>query len=311
MSRQHENLDQFRWYFLHPKFWPLWLWFAILWLVGRLPLGAIRALGKGTGLLVYKVAKSRRRVTLRNLELCLPEKSATEREQIAKDSFIGGGMALWESGLIWFGRRSRIQKMHQVIGLEHLNREPGQAILLLGMHNACLEMAYGPLALQHKMKILFRVHNNPFWEYVAQKGRNRYNLELVSNKRVSRFIEHLRNGETGLIAADHDLGRKNSIFVPFFGIETATVTTPSTLATAANAKVVFSCGYRTPNGYAIELVPMDNYPSNDIEADIRRFSTTVEEHVRKHPGEYIWMHRRFKTRPEGEESLYQKKDKKK
>lgn len=311
MSRQHENLDQFRWYFLHPKFWPLWLWFAILWLVGRLPLGAIRALGKGTGLLVYKVAKSRRRVTLRNLELCLPEKSAAEREQIAKDSFIGGGMALWESGLIWFGRRSRIQKMHQVIGLEHLNREPGQAILLLGMHNACLEMAYGPLALQHKMKILFRVHNNPFWEYVAQKGRNRYNLELVSNKRVSRFIEHLRNGETGLIAADHDLGRKNSIFVPFFGIETATVTTPSTLATAANAKVVFSCGYRTSNGYAIELVPMDNYPSNDIEADIRRFSTTVEEHVRKHPGEYIWMHRRFKTRPEGEESLYQKKDKKK
>ena len=311
MSRQHENLDQFRWYFLHPKFWPLWLWFAILWLVGRLPLGAIRALGKGTGLLVYKVAKSRRRVTLRNLELCLPEKSAAEREQIAKDSFIGGGMALWESGLIWFGRRSRIQKMHQVIGLEHLNREPGQAILLLGMHNACLEMAYGPLALQHKMKILFRVHNNPFWEYVAQKGRNRYNLELVSNKRVSRFIEHLRNGETGLIAADHDLGRKNSIFVPFFGIETATVTTPSTLATAANAKAVFSCGYRTPNGYAIELVPMDNYPSNNIEADIRRFSTTVEEHVRKHPGEYIWMHRRFKTRPEGEESLYQKKDKKK
>ncbi len=307
MSRRHENLDQFRGYYLHPKFWPLWIWFSLLWLVGRMPLVAIRALGTGTGLLVYKVAKGRRRVTLRNLELCFPEKSQQEREQIAKDSFASGGMALWESGLIWFGSHSRVSKMHKVIGLEHLEREPGQAILVLGMHNACLEMTYGPLALQHSMKILFRVHNNPFWEYVAQKGRNRYNLTLISNKRVGQFVEHMSNGETGLIAADHDLGRKNSIFVPFFGIETATVTTPSTLASASNAKVVFSCGYRTKDGYVVELKPIDNFPSDDIKADIVHFSALVEDHVRQHPGEYIWMHRRFKTRPEGEESLYKKK----
>lgn len=311
MSRRHENLDQFRGYFLHPKFWPLWLWFAILWLVGRLPLPAIRGLGSATGKLVYSVAKSRRRVTLRNLELCFPEKSEAERESIAKQSFANAGMALWESGLIWFGRLSRIRKMHNIIGLEHLQKQDDEAILALAMHNSCLEPAYGPLALEHSMKILFRVHNNPFWEYVAQKGRNRYNLELVSNKRVSRFVEYMREGHTGLIAADHDLGRKNSIFVPFFGIQTATVTTPSTLATAANARVVFTCGYRTAKGYEVEISPMENFPSEDIHADIERFSATVEAHVRKHPAEYLWMHRRFKTRPEGEESLYQKKDKKK
>ncbi|GAA6154453.1 lipid A biosynthesis lauroyl acyltransferase [Pseudoteredinibacter isoporae] len=307
MSRRHENLDQFRGYYLHPKFWPLWLWFALLWLVGRLPLAAIRALGTGTGLLVYNVAKSRRRITLRNLELCFPEKTEQEREQIAKDSFAGGGMALWESGLIWFGSLSRIRRLHKVIGIEHLEREPGQAILLLGMHNACLEMTYGPLALMHNMKILFRVHNNPFWEYVAQKGRNRYNLTLISNKRVSQFVQHLNDGETGLIAADHDLGRKNSIFAPFFGIPTATVTTPSTLARASNAKVVFSCGYRTKDGYVIKLKPIDNFPSDNVEADIVRFNALVEAHVREHPTEYIWMHRRFKTRPEGEACLYKKK----
>lgn len=307
MSRRHENLDHFQWSFLHPKYWLLWLWFALLWLVGRLPLRAIRALGSATGMLVYKVAKSRRKVALRNLELCFADKTLQEREKIAKDSFASAGMALWESGLIWFGRRSRIQKLHTIEGIEHLNRENGQAILMLAMHNSCLEMAYGPLALSHKLKILFRVHNNPFWEYVAQKGRNRYNLELVSNKRVSRFIDYLNSGETGVIAADHDLGRKNSIFVPFFGIPTATVTTPSTLAQSTNAKVVFSCGYRTRNGYVIKLSPVSNFPTQDVNADIIRFSALVEEHVRQHPGEYIWMHRRFKTRPEGEDSFYKKK----
>lgn len=306
MSRQHENLDQFQWSFLLPKYWPLWIWFSILWLIGRMPLAAIRALGTGTGHLAYKLAKSRRKVTLRNLELCLPELSEDERISIAKQSFASAGMALYESGIIWFGRKSRIRNMHSIIGLEHLQAQAGKPTLMLGMHNSCLEMAFGPLALEHSLKILFRVHNNPFWEYVAQKGRNRFNLELVSNKKVSNFIEYIKQGQTGLIAADHDLGRKSSIFVPFFGVQTATVTTPSTFASSTGAKVLFSCGYRTQKGYCVEISPINNFPSDDVEADIQRFSTLVEQHVRQHPGEYVWMHRRFKTRPEGEPSLYKK-----
>lgn len=304
-ERAHENLDQFQWSFLHPKYWLLWFWFAILWLIGRLPLSAIRALGTGTGHLVFKVAKSRRKTTLKNLELCFPDKTPQERESIAKDSFASAGMALYESGLIWWGRKTRVMALHSVSGLEHLKQRQGQPTILLAMHNSCLEAAYGPLAQHHAMKILFRVHNNPCWEYVSQKGRNRYKLKLVSNKRVSRFLEHIRQGETGVIAADHDLGPKNSIFVPFFGIPTATVPTPSDFAKATGAKVLFSCGYRTKTGYQVDITPvLENFPSDDTVADVTRFSAIVEEHVRLHPGEYIWMHRRFKTRPPGDAKLY-------
>ncbi|MCV6626329.1 MAG: lipid A biosynthesis lauroyl acyltransferase [Cellvibrionaceae bacterium] len=306
MSRQHQNLDRFQAQFLLPKYWLLWLWFAILWLVGQLPLAAIRALGRGTGALAYKFANSRRRVTLRNLELCFPEKSAAEREAIARDCFAGAGMALWESGLVWFGRKSRVQRLTQISGLEHLQGREGKPTLILAMHNTCLEMAYGPLALQHSVKILFRVHNNPFWEYMAQKGRGRFNLELISNKRVSQFLDHLRSGHSGLIAADHDLGRKNSVFAPFFGIPTATVTTPSSFASSTGAEVFFAYGYRTRQGYQLQVAPVPEMPSDDIEADICHFNQLIESAARLHPADYMWMHRRFKTRPDGAEDLYKK-----
>lgn len=306
-QRQHENLDQFRWSFLHPRYWLLWLWFAILWLIGRLPLPAIRALGTGIGLLTLKLAKSRRRVTLRNLELCFPEKSEQQRIDIAKQSFAGAGMALLESGLLWYGSHRRIQKLHQVNGMEHLSQQQGKPTLMLAMHNTCLEMAYGPLAHQHAMKIIFRVNNNPFWEWMSQKGRNRHNLELVSNKRVRTFLDHIEQGETGLMASDHDLGPRNSLFIPFFNIATATVPTPSSFAKTTGAKVLLSCGYRTPTGYCVDISPFDNFPSDSQEHDMQRFNQYVEEHIKQHPGDYMWMHRRFKTRPEGEASVYHKK----
>lgn len=305
-ERQHENLDQFQWGFLHPRYWLLWLWFAVLWLIGRLPLKAIRALGRGVGLLTLNLAKSRRKITLRNLELCFPEKSEAERFEIAKDSFAGAGMALFESGLVWYGSHKRIQSMLHVSGMELLKRQHGKPTLMLAMHNTCLEMAYGPLAYRHAMKILFRAHNNPFWEWMAQKGRNRHNLELVSNKRVRKFLDYIEQGETGLMAADHDLGARNSLFVPFFNIQTATVPTPSGFAQSTGAKVLFSCGYRTPTGYCVDISEIDNFPSDNQEHDMQRFNKLVEDHVRLHPADYMWMHRRFKTRPEGEPSLYLK-----
>jgi len=306
-QRQHENLDQFRWSFLHPRYWLLWLWFAILWLIGQLPLAVIRLLGRGVGKLVFTLAKSRRRITLRNLELCFPEKSEAERLVIAKQSFAGAGMTLFESGIVWFGSHRRLQKLHKVTGFEHLQAQQGKPTLMLVMHNTCLELAYGPLAYQHAMKIIFRVHNNPFWEWMSQQGRNRHNLELVSNKRVKKFLNFIEQGRTGLMASDHDLGAKNSLFAPFFGIQTATVPTPSSFAASTGAKVLFSCGYRTPQGCQVDITPMDNFPSGDEQADIERFNKMVEDHVRLHPADYMWMHRRFKTRPKGEASLYPKK----
>ncbi|MCV6626330.1 MAG: hypothetical protein OIF38_09545 [Cellvibrionaceae bacterium] len=307
MSKDHHHQpDTFQARFLLPQFWGIWLWLAIQWLIGRLPYPAIKAIGHGTGWLAYKLLKRRRKIALRNLGLCLPEKSQAERQRIALASFKGAGLTLFESGLIWWARHRRVLNMHRVEGLEHLQACSGQPTLLLGMHNSCLEMAYGPLSLQHSLRIMFRINNNPLWEWASQLGRRRFNLVMVSNRKARAFLRYLRAGNTGVLYADHDLGRKNSIFVPFFGIPTATVTTPSDFARLSGAKVLFACGRREAGGYVVEISPpWENFPSGNIEADICRFSQAVEAKVRQYPEEYIWMHRRFKTRPEGEASLYQ------
>lgn len=315
-SNSHGFLDDYRFQtgFLHPRFWLLWCWFGFMWAISRLPYSLFCRFSRGVGLLFMRLGKERLYIAQRNVELCFPEKSAQERADIVRESFAGAGMALFESGFVWWPTR-RHAKRTKIIGLEHIEQthEQGRNILLFTPHNTSLEPCFSQFSMHEHVNILFRVHNNALWEYMSGRGRRNFNLRLIPRKQVKDFLSFLSQGQTGLIAADQDLSKKRGIFVPFFGIPASTVPSVADFAKQANAAVMFVTGYRrVGEGYSVEISPaLDNFPTDDVVADTARVSKITEASIRQHPGDYLWHHRRFKTRPEGQPPLYERVRKRK
>ncbi len=260
------------------------------------------------------LGKERRYVAERNIELCFPDKSTEQRADILRESFAGAGMALFESGFVWWPQK-RLTKMVEIIGLEHLEkaRAEGQNVLMFTPHNTSLEACFSQLSMHEKLNILFRVHDNPFWEYMSGRGRRNFRLRLIPRKQVKEFLHFLSTGRTGLIAADQDLSKRRGVFVPFFGIQASTVTSVSDFCRQTNSVAMLVSGYRRPGkGYTVEIrPPLENFPTDDAIADTARVSLVTEQAIREQPGDYLWHHRRFKTRPEGEAPLYERQKKRK
>lgn len=285
-----------------------------MWLVSRLPYSLFCAFTRGVGLLFMHLGKERRYVAARNIELCFPEKSPEQRADILRESFAGAGMALFESGFVWWPQK-RLTKMVDIIGLEHLEkaRADGQNVLMFTPHNTSLEACFSQLSMHEKLNILFRVHDNPFWEYMSGRGRRNFRLRLIPRKQVKEFLHFLSTGRTGLIAADQDLSKRRGVFVPFFGIQASTVTSVSDFCRQTNSVAMLVSGYRRPGkGYTVEIrPPLENFPTDNVMADTARVSLVTEQAIREQPGDYLWHHRRFKTRPEGEAPLYERLKKRK
>lgn len=301
------HVTEFSWGFLHPRYWLLWLWFGFLWSVTRLPYPLVYRIGRGLGLLSLRLLPKRRVIAERNIELCFPEKTLSERDQIVRESFAGGGLTIIESGLLWWPSKNLFDRL-EMKGMEHIERlrAEGKPVLVFGLHNTPMEIAAASISLYVPFNGLMRVNDNPCWEYVANRCRGRYNLRILPRKQVKELLNYMQQGEVGLMLPDQDFGRRRSVFVPFFGIPTATVPSVSDFSQQANAAVIFMNFYRKGSkGYCVELSePLKDFPSGDLVADTARVSLITEEAVRQRPGEYLWQHRRFKTRPEGEPSLY-------
>ena len=271
---------RFRASFLHPRFWLLWLGLGLLWLVVQLPYPVLLWLGRGLGALMYRVARSRRQIARRNLQLCFPELSEKERERLLRENFISTGIAFFEMAMSWWWPKSRLQRLAQIQGLEHLQQAQaeGQGVILMTLHFTTLEIGGALLGQWHTIDGMYREHKNPVFD-----------------------------------APDQDYGRKQSIFVPWFGIQAATVTATTKFARLGRARVIPYTLERLPEGRGYSLVvhpPLDDFPGESEEADCRRINEWIEDAVRQHPEQYLWAHRRFKTRPEGESSLYRKRPKK-
>lgn len=301
---------RWQWGYLGPKYWLLWLWFAVLWLITRLPIRAVQAVGAFVGKLFYKFAKSRRRIAMRNLELCFPEKTDAERQTICRKSFEGMGMTLFESGIVWWSSFARMRRLTQVENVEALHRAlaSNKGVMMVGMHNTCLEMAYAAIAFESGFSAIYRVHDNPLWECISGWGRLRYKIGLIGRKNVRAFIAALQNKELTLMAPDQDLGKRRAVFVPFFGISTAWVTSACDVPEQAGADVIFVSVRRDFNGekpYRIIFSEkLEHFPSGDKTADMARISQLTEDAIRQDPSQYLWAHRRFKSRPDGEPDLY-------
>lgn len=297
--------------FLHPRFWPLWLGLGLLWLLVQLPYRTLLVLGRGLGALMYRFAGGRRQIARRNLELCFAHWSEAERERVLRENFASSGIAFFEMAMSWWWPRQRLARLGHIEGLEHLQRvqAEGQGAILMALHFTTLEIGAALLSQLHTIDGMYREHKNPVFDFVQRRGRERHNRDASAIERedVRAMLKVLRAGRAIWYAPDQDYGRKQSLFVPLFGVPAATVTATTKFARLGRAKVVPFTQERLADGSGYRLVihpPLEDFPGESEEADCRRINGWVEQAVGALPEQYLWAHRRFKTRPEGEPRLY-------
>lgn len=302
---------RFRLYFLHPRFWPLWLGLAVLWLIVQLPYRVLLALGRVLGALMYRVAGERRRIAARNLELCFAELPSVERTRLLKENFASTGIAFFEMAMSWWWPKARLARLAHVQGLEHLQaaQQEGQGAILMALHFTTLEIGAALLGQQHTIDGMYREHKNPLFDYVQRRGRERHNADSLAVERedVRGMLKLLRAGRAIWYAPDQDYGAKQSVFVPLFGIEAATVTATTKFARLGRARVIPFTQQRLADGSGYRLVihaPLEDFPGESEEADCLRINRWIEGVLRECPEQYLWAHRRFKSRPPGAPKLY-------
>ena len=300
--------NAFRPAMLAPKFWPSWLAVALAWGVARLPLSWMLALGRGLGHLAFYLDGSRRRVAKVNIDLCFPELTPQQRTQLLKDNLLHTGMGLTEATIPWLYPQRNLRESMQINGLEHLHaaRAAGNGVLLLGGHYTCIDITCQPLGDQG-MSVMYRANKNLVWEWLQVRGRKHFFEHVVERSDMRQTLRLLRSGHTLWYAPDQDYGRKHSVFVPFFNISTATIRATSRLAKTSNAKVLMVKVHRNPQSaqWTVTFTPaFENFPSGDDYDDASRINQVLEANIRAYPAQYLWVHRRFKTRPEGEASIY-------
>ncbi|EZQ18489.1 lipid A biosynthesis lauroyl acyltransferase [Halopseudomonas bauzanensis] len=299
---------------LHPRYWPMWLGLGLLWLVIHLPFAVLLKLGRMLGWGMYHLMRERREIARINLELCFPQWSAEQRNRVLRENFASNGIALFEMAIAWWWPPRRLAKLAQIEGLEHLQQAAaaGQGVVLMSLHFTTLEIGAALLGQRATIDGMYREHRNAAFDYVQRRGRERHNADAIAVERedVRSMLKSLRKGRGIWYAPDQDYGRKASVFVPLFGIPAATVTATATFARLGKARVVPFTQTRLPGAQGYRLTvhpPLANFPQGDEEADALRINQWVEQEILRQPEQYMWVHRRFKTRPEGEARPYPKR----
>ncbi|WP_116475143.1 LpxL/LpxP family Kdo(2)-lipid IV(A) lauroyl/palmitoleoyl acyltransferase [Zobellella maritima] len=289
---------------LHPKYLFTWCGLGLLWLLTtlltwRAQMALGRALGRGSMALL----KSRVRVARRNLELALPELSLAEREHLLRENFESVGCAIFETGMAWFWPDWRMRSLTRMEGTEHVDAaaERGQGMLLLSAHFLTLELNARQFGLYRPGVGVYRPNTNPVLEYAQVHGRCRSNKYLVDRLDIKGMLRALRQGDALWYAPDHDYGSHASVFVPFFAVQqAATITGTATLARVKNTVTLPCFTLRDNRGYRLIIQPpMADFPLGDDVQDARASNRVLEAAIRRAPGQYMWLHRRFKTTPEG------------
>lgn len=297
--------------FCHPRYWLTWIAILTLFLSSLLPYSVALFLGKRLGRAASYVVKSRGKIAQRNIELCFPLLSATEVELKVRHNFENSGIALFEMGMAWFWPSWRIRNLLKITGIEHLEqaRKNSQGIIFLGAHFLTIEMGARALGLIHPSSAVYRKHSNQLLDYWFHWGRMREHKAMIDRSDFKSMLRTLKNSQALWYAPDHDYGRhKSSVFAPFFEIENAnTVAGTSHLARVGNSCVIPMFLKRLPGTQGYELVfypQLANFPSGDLQADAHTTNQQIEKMIGECDEQYMWMHRRFKTRPEGESSFY-------
>jgi KDO2-lipid IV(A) lauroyltransferase len=285
---------------------------GFLWLVQCLPLAVQAALGRALGRLLHALAGSRRRVARRNVELCFPEQSVAAREALVREHFQWLGRSLLERGLLWFASPERLRRLIHVDGDVGLAERSERPVMWLVPHFMGLDVAGVAVLLFQKRKgvSIYQAQSNPVMDAALRRGRLRLgNAEIFSRDDAAKpLLRAIRRGDAFFNLPDMDFGERDAAFVPFFGIPAATLLAPSRLARALDMIVQPVIAEMLPGGQGYRVTfqaPWPHFPSADPVADTAAVNRWIESEIRRLPAQYLWVHRRFKTRPAGEPSLYE------
>jgi len=281
---------------------------GLLWLLRFLPLALLAPVGESVGWGTFYMWRERRQICLINLARCFPHLSERERRALAKRHFGVLGRSVVERGLLWWSRGERVARVVRLIGMEHLVAA-GRPVILLAPHFVGLDAGATRLSMEGAAVSVYSRQKNPYIDRLLVRYRSRFKpVTLLSRQDGLRaVIREMRTGLPFYYLPDQDYGRRDSVFVPFFGVPAATITGVSRIARLAGAKVVPAVTRMRPGGqgYEVRLYPAwDDFPTDDPAADARRVNAFIEDRVREMPEQYNWVHKRFKTRPAGEPSFY-------
>ncbi len=295
---------------LHPRYWLTWFGLGVLWLWVQLPYPVLMKMGDLIGRFSMRFLKRRVTITRQNLHLCFPHYSEAQVEIIVQNNFGSLGMGLIETGMAWFWSDERVRKWFDVRGLEHINAAcgKGKGVMVIGVHFMSLELGGRVMGLCRPMMAMYRPHNNKVMEYVQTRGRSRSNKAMLDRRNLKGMVKALKSGEAVWFAPDQDYGPKGSSFAPFFAVQQAATTNGTfTIARLAKPAILTTVLIRKPCGTGYQLViepEFCDYPGEDEQAAAVYMNRKIEHEIMRAPEQYLWLHRRFKTRPFGHAGLY-------
>ena len=272
------------------------------------PLPVLRAMGAGLGLLLYVFAHARRHVVQVNLRHCFPAMSAAERAALARQHFVQVGQSLIDRAWLWHAPLQVVRQRLQWTGAV-AQLAGAQPTVIFAPHFVGLDAGGLALTLHSTTPVAFIyvTQSNPDLENWVNQGRERGGpvKPYFRHDGVKQIVTALRHGEKLHLSPDMDLGPEDSVFVDFMGVPAATVTSLPRFAKLGRAQVVPMLTRMTPQGYTIEVLPAwADFPSGDLRLDTERMNVRLAEWIARQPSQYYWVHKRFKTRPEGQPSLY-------
>jgi len=287
--------------------------FGLMWLLQFFPFKVLHLMGGLVGTVAFWLIPERRHVTRINLARCFPAMAGEAREALARAHFRAFCRSFVDRALLWWAPRARIERLVRIEGLEHLRASMsgpnGAPVILLAPHFAGLDAGFTRLACEISMVSMYANQKDARFSALLRHGRTRFgDQRLVSRQDgIRTTLAAMRDGRPFYYLPDQDYGPKESIFVPFFGIATATVPGLARIARAAGARVLPCLTRMLPDGegYVVRIEPAwERFPGDDLEADTRRMNEFIEQRIATMPEQYLWMHKRFKTRPEGEARFY-------
>ena len=284
---------------------------ALMWLLHWLPLPLLAGLGRALGLALYMVVGERRRVTLTNLGLCFPHLTAEQKSALARRHFAAFGRSILELGLWWWAAPDRIRRLVSLEGGETLAAYRDKPVILLVPHFVGIDAGWIRMALEQGLVAIYTRQKNRVFEAAMNGGRLRFgNCDLASRQEGTRkALKAMKAGRFFHYSPDMDYGPKESVFVPFFGVPTATITGLARLARLTGATVIPVVTRMEGRGWQARYVARvgeawRDFPADDEAQDARRLNAFIEQEVLQSPEQYYWLHKRFKTRPPGEKGLY-------
>lgn len=291
------------------KFIPMWLMLGLLRCIAFLPYKLQLKAGAAIGTFLKLLAPHKQSVIHTNLKLCFPDKTEQQRLEIYHKNYANLGVSLIEMGLCWWWPKHKLLNLVEIKGLEHVENalKQNKGVLLLTGHFTSLEIGARLLALYMPVQVMYRTQKNQLFDSFLYSKRCSYFVNTISRKSTRLLIKGLKNQVPTWYAPDQDFRYESNVFAPFFNVPTATITATARLAKAGNAAVFSYFPERKADGsgYILHIEPaLANFPSDDDMADATAINLSIEKNVRLFPEQYMWIHKRFKTRPEGDDTTF-------